>query len=98
MNTPAFTQRRNMLADIIKNPYFWPGCYEKLLVTTDGGLLCAACCRKEARRIMSDIRDGYETGWIIDKVTYEATGPEDCPEECKTNCSHCGKEIGELGL
>ena len=95
MNTSA----RNMLADIVRNPYAWPGGYERLAVTEDGALLCSKCCRKEARRIMGDIRDGYNTGWLISGLCYEAVDVEsarECDAELVTQCDHCGREFGEL--
>lgn len=93
-------QARALLMDVIRNPYCWPGGYEKLLVTGDGALLCSKCARKEARRIMGDIRDGYNTGWLPEAVTYEAVSAE-CARECDPDlvsyCDHCGREFGELG-
>jgi hypothetical protein len=93
------TEARNLLVGIVKNPYAWPGGYERLLVTKDGGLLCSQCCRTEARRIMGDIRDGYDTGWLPEAATYEAVSAE-CARECDPDlvsyCDHCGREFGEL--
>lgn len=88
---------RNMLVDIVKQPYAWPGGYLRLMLTEDGSLLCAKCCQKEARRIMSDIRDGYNTGWLPAGLTYEAVSPDCCPPDRVTYCDNCNTEIGELG-
>jgi hypothetical protein len=88
---------RNTLVSLIKHPYAWPGGYERMMITTDGVLLCSECVRKEARRIMADIRDGYATGWMPGGTCYEAISPDCTPDDCKTYCDHCGKEVGELG-
>lgn len=90
---------REMLVSVLKHPYAWPGGYERLIVTADGGLLCCKCVKKEASRIMSAIRDGYpdDKQWLPAGTTYEAISPDCCDEEHKLNCDHCGKEIGELG-
>ena len=95
-NLPA----RELLLDIIRQPYCWPGGYEKLLLTHDGALFCSKCCRKEASRIMSDIRDGHDTGWLPVAVTYEAVSA-DCAREIDpalvSHCDHCNREFGEMG-
>lgn len=95
MNTKA----RNIAIDIIRNPYAWPGGYERLLVTNDGALLCSECVRKEAVRIMSDCRDNCDTGWLPAGSAYEAVSAEcarECSEELVCHCDHCNREFGEL--
>ena len=92
-----FTNARNVLVGAIKEPFAWPGGYEKLIVTDEGGLLCHDCTKKEARRIMADIRDGYNTGWYPAGTVLEMVSPDCSPDDCKSYCDHCGKEIGEIG-
>lgn len=90
---------RNLLVSVIKNPYAWPGGYERLLVTADGALLCSQCARKEAPRIMADIRDGYNTGWLPTGSVYEAVSAgcaREVSEELVCRCDHCDREFGEL--
>lgn len=94
------TEARNLLVSIIKQPYAWPGGYERLIVTEDGGLLCSECCRKEAKRIMSDVQDGYNTGWFPAGSTYEAVSADyarEVNEDLVCHCAHCNREFGELG-
>ena len=91
------TEARKLLLDIIREPYAWPGGYEKLLLLNDGALLCSQCCRKEARRIMIDIRDEYDTGWLPIALTYEAVSPDCTTEGYGSQCGHCWKPVGELG-
>ena len=98
MKTRFNTAARDLLVDIIRNPYAWPGGYERLLILADGALLCSACARKEASRIMGDIRDGYNTGWLPVSQCYEAVSPEytkKVSEDLLSYCGHCNKEIGE---
>lgn len=90
---------RDILVSVIKQPYVWPGGYERLIVTADGGLLCSQCARKEAARIMSDIRDGYNTGWLPEATCYEAVSADcarECSEDLVSRCDHCNREFGEL--
>ena len=98
--TLGFTEARNLLASIIRQPFTCPGGYERLIVTDDGGMLCSKCCRKEAKRIMSDIRDGYNTGWFPAGSTYEAVSAEharECDPDLVSYCDHCNREFGEMG-
>lgn len=88
-------EQRNFLASVCREPYAWPGGYERLLLLADGALLCAKCAKQEGARIMSDIRDGYNTGWLPAGMCIEAVSPECTPEGYGSYCDHCGKEIGE---
>lgn len=95
MNTNA----RDQLVSVVKHPYAWPGGYERLIVTKDGALLCSQCVRKEARRIMGDIHDGYDTGWTPAGTCYEAVSAEHTREvdaDLVSQCAHCYREFGEL--
>lgn len=96
MLTPKQREQRNILTSIVRHPYAWPGGYERLIVTEDGDLLCSQCSRKEARRIMSDVRDGYNTGWLPKGDCYEAVSADCCSDDYKSRCDHCGREFGEL--
>lgn len=93
------TEARALALSVIQHPYAWPGGYERLLVTADGALLCSQCARAEARRIMSDCRDGYNTGWLPKATCYEAVSAE-CAREVDPGlvsyCDHCAREFGEL--
>lgn len=95
MNTKA----RELALSIIRHPYAWPGGYERLLVTNDGALLCSQCVRKEARRIMSDCRDNYDTGWLPAGTCYEEVSADSAREvnpDLVCYCDHCSREFGEL--
>lgn len=46
--------------DIIREPYAFPGCYEKIAITDDGGVLCHACVKSELRQIATSYKgDGW---------------------------------------
>ena len=46
--------------DIIREPYAWPGGYEKIAITDDGGVLCHACIKSELRQIATSYKgDGW---------------------------------------
>ena len=95
--TKEQTIARNILIDIIRHPYCWPGGYEKLAITKDGGILCSKCCKSEASQIMGDIQGQCSTGWHIDGVTYEAVSADCCDDELTHVCDHCNREFGEFG-
>ena len=48
--------------DIIREPYAWPGMYEKIAITDDGGVLCHACVKSELRQIARSYKDN---GWHV---------------------------------
>lgn len=88
-----------LLNSILKEPYAWPGGYERLLITEDGALLCSKCVKSESHRILVDIQDGYNTGWLPVGATYEAVSAEFAREAGADThrCDHCNREFGELG-
>lgn len=99
MNFKSKNDKRDLLISIIKHPFCFPGGYDRAMILTDGALLCACCVKKEAKRIMSDIRDGYSTGWMPAATCYEGGSLEWCQEnnqELISQCDQCGKEFGEL--
>lgn len=77
---------------ILNNPYAWPGGYAMMGVTRDGALLCPRCIRENLREIVSDLRDGYNSGWTI--VGYLHAGEVDRPED--EYCAHCDRKMTDL--
>ena len=61
---------------IIREPYAWPGGYEKIAITDDGAILCHACVKSELRQIATsytgdgwhvvacDIVENYDEGTL----------------------------------
>ena len=79
----------NILKDVIRAPYAWPGGYEKVLVTTDGGAICHKCAKSEYYNILHSTRGEYNDGWQVAGVFLA--------EECEDTlfCDHCGQVINE---
>ncbi len=68
--------------------YAWPGGYEKFYVTTDGGVLCDPCVRRELANVFRSTAYGEHDGWTIAGV--DATCNAD---ESDVQCDHCGTVI-----
>lgn len=79
--------RVNILKDIVRNPFAWPGGYEKALLMDDGGVVCRVCAKSEYGNILHSTRGEYNDGWdvrgsfLVEHVDNE------------TQCDHCNKEI-----
>lgn len=76
----------DMVRMVARERYAWPGGYELLAITSDGGLLCSTCVRENYRQIIEHTKDKIPTGWDVVAVITEAEVEEDC--------SHCGKALG----
>ena len=68
--------------DIIQQPYAWPGGYERIAITDDGGVLCHKCIKSELRQIA---RSHKGDGWHV--VACDIV--ENYDEE-QLHCDHCG--------
>jgi hypothetical protein len=55
MTTPA-----QLAAELVANPYAWPGGYPRFAITADGAALCWRCCESNGPEIAAseDPRDG----------------------------------------
>ena len=69
--------------DIIREPFTFPGSYEKIAITDDGGVLCHKCVKSELRQIARSYKCN---GWHVVRVDIV----ENCGEE-PLYCDHCGK-------
>ena len=68
--------------DIIREPYAWPGRYEKIAFTDDGGVLCHDCVKSELRQIARSYKgDGWH---VVDCDIVENY------DEHPLYCDHCG--------
>ena len=79
----------NALKDVIRHPYAFPGGYERVLVTTDGGVVCHRCAKEEYYTMLHSTRAGYRDGWDVEGDTVVYTN-----EDKFYVCDHCGREIG----
>ena len=68
--------------DIIREPYAWPGGYERIAITDDGGVLCHKCVKSELRQIARSYKGD---GWHV--VETDITEYYD---EEPLYCDHCG--------
>lgn len=73
---------REKVKDLIRKPYAWPGGYERIAVTGDGGLLCHKCVKDNYKLIISSFpRDGWH---VIDTDLTENYDEE------PLYCDNCG--------
>ena len=69
--------------DIIREPYTWPGRYERIAITDDGGVLCHKCVKSELYQIAWSHKGD---GWHV--VACDIVENYD---EGTLYCDHCGK-------
>ena len=70
----------------IRQAYSWPGGYEIVLFTSDGGCLCPKCARKEYHQIAWSVRHECDDGWRVVAADSSANYDE-------LTCDHCGRVI-----
>jgi hypothetical protein len=71
---------------IAREPFAWPGGYERFAVTDDDGVLCWQCCTSEISIIrQSDPGDGWH-------VVGASSLAED---DGDVTCDHCGRTVQE---
>lgn len=71
---------------VAREPYAWPGGYPKILVMTDGAVLCPKCVRSEYAQIARSTIQGTRDGWRCEGAGIHWEG---APEIC----AHCNAEI-----
>ena len=71
--------------EFIRAPFTWPGGYPLYAITSDGGCLCAQCCRAEWRNVCDSVRNSYSDGWQV--VAIEANYESDI------QCDNCDADI-----
>lgn len=78
---------RDDLRSFLKCRYTSYGCYPLFAITTDGGCLCADCCREEIRNILrSTFMKPVSDGWNIAAITVNWEDPN-------LRCCHCNNQI-----
>ncbi len=70
----------------IRQAYSWPGGYEIVGITCDGGCLCNKCMRANYKQIAWSVRQACDDGWLVDAVYSSADYDE-------LTCDHCGRVI-----
>jgi len=75
------------LRSTLRVPFTFPGSYDILLFTSDGGTLCNKCATENVRSVLWSIRNRCDDGWRV--VACDA----DCNFD-EVTCDHCGKQFG----
>ena len=73
----------------IREKFAWPGGYEIYGITSDCGVLCCDCMRREYRLIAYARRHNYNDDWNVQAIAL------DCETDAHTACDHCGRTIIE---
>lgn len=71
---------------VAREPYAWPGGYPRFLVTTDGGVLCPTCVRKQFRCIAYSAITKQHDGWAPAAADINW-------EDSFLICDHCNERI-----
>ena len=66
---------------IIREPYAWPGGYERIAITDDGGVVCHKCVKSELRQIARSYKGD---GWHV-----VAADIVESYNEGTLYCNHC---------
>ena len=67
--------------DIIREPFTFPGSYERIAITDDGGVLCHKCVKSELRQIARSYKgDGWRVAGVDIVENYD---------EGTLYCNHC---------
>lgn len=77
-----------ILKSLIREPYAWPGGYERFAITTDGAILCPYCLKKEFHTVMHSTKYQYRDGWEVAGCGYIG----DYDDEMIT-CDHCNRNL-----
>ena len=86
----ATREQVEVLKDVVRRPYAWPGGYEKVLIMDDGGVLCGECAKNEYKIILHSTRGEYRDGWQVSGVMLA----DDYDGELY--CDHCYKDINAI--
>ena len=91
------TTMADMLRWALKNPFAWPGGYNIVGITYDGGVLCHDCIRAELSNIFSSYSGD---AWHLVQFAY--TDPDDDAGEWNdyspTCCDNCGACVTGLKM
>ena len=79
-------EHRELIEDIVYEPFAWPGAYEKYAITDDGGTLCRKCVY-DNRQLCAEAYRG--DGWYI-----VALGLVEHVDDI-FYCDHCGRMMNE---
>jgi len=69
-------------AQLVAEPFAWPGGYPLYAITDDGGCLCHRCCKNESATIAASFKGD---GWHVVAL--------DVNWDSALTCNHCGESI-----
>ena len=75
--------RIQALKSVVREPYAWPGGYERFLIMDDGAAICHKCAKNEFKLMLHSTMFNYKDGW--DVAGHDAECNSDGPIDC-ANC------------
>ncbi|NBW99714.1 hypothetical protein EBR03_09095 [bacterium] len=91
-------EKINALKNVIRQPYAWPGGYEKIIAMSDGELVCKRCVKENYREIIFATKTEEKfSQWAVDSVILDCELEprewieENLKEYSLDMCAHCYK-------
>jgi len=79
--------RIQALKSVIREPYAWPGGYERFLIMDDGDAICHRCAKEGFKLMLQSTLFNYNDGWGV------AGQDAECNSDGPINCGHCSASI-----
>ncbi len=86
---PEISNTRDLRASL-RVRYVFPGGYELIWFTRDGGCLCYQCVKDNYRQVSNSVRHGLHDGWNVVAVDVTSNYDE------SSVCDHCGMAVMEV--
>jgi len=80
---------QDQVEHMIEHPYAFPGGYERIAITSDGGVLCHTCVGDNQDLIYESILTQCNDGWCVEALDL------DCNTDEEIMCDHCGRIVQE---
>lgn len=77
---------------VARERFAWPGGYELVLITSDGGCLCSACVRENYRSVYDSHKTKTDDGWRPGGLMILEGGREDYDG---LTCDNCNRDFFE---
>lgn len=72
--------------NFVRSRYAWPGGYPLFALCSDGGVLCHACSKTNAKQIIRSTRSNSLDGWAVAGVDINY-------EDASLYCDNCNSRI-----
>jgi hypothetical protein len=77
----------NTLKSVVREPFAWPGGYERAVITNDGDLICHQCCKENYYLMLHSTRGAYRDGWhVVGAILLDDM-------EGDNTCSQCNRQL-----